>query len=172
MNRIRNAIKGWLLPVAGALLLSLTIKTYVVEAVQIPSESMEPTLLVNDRLFVEKITPTDEYQVGDVIVFHPHFSSQYDLLIKRIVGVEGDKIEIRGGVLYRNDQKVSEPYIKERMTYEFGPVYVPKGSFLVLGDNRNESYDSHLWEDPFVKQENVIGKAIFRYYPLTRIHIM
>jgi signal peptidase I len=74
----------------------------------------------------------------------------------------GDTIHIREGTLYRNGEKVIERYTKEPMRYDFGPVTVPRDKFFFLGDNRNESFDSHLWVTPFVEKDKIIGKVIWQ----------
>jgi signal peptidase I len=88
-------------------------------------------------------------------------------LIKRVIGQPGDQVAIAGGNLIRNGQAVAEPWRSEPINYSFGPVTVPEGSLLVLGDNRNASLDSHLW-GPLPASE-VIGTAVFRYWPLNRL---
>lgn len=169
LNRVATFVKEWFVPITIALTLSFTVRTYIAEAVEIPSGSMIPTLQVNDRLFIEKVTDPAELQDGDIVVFIPPVKGKEDRFIKRLIGVGGDKIQIKDGALYRNDQKVEEPYIKEPMDYDYGPIVVPKGKFFFLGDNRNDSFDSHKWPTPFVDKDAIIGKAIFRYYPLTEM---
>jgi signal peptidase I len=88
-------------------------------------------------------------------------------LIKRVVGQPGDAVEVRGGELLRNGTAVAEPWRQEPIDYSFGPLTVPEGNVLVLGDNRNASLDSHIW-GPLPRQE-VIGTAVFRYWPLNRL---
>lgn len=68
--------------------------------------------------------------------------------MKRLIGLPGDTIQIKDGVLYRNEERIEEPYIKEPMRYEFGPIQVPEKQYFFLGDNRNQSYDAHMWETP------------------------
>ncbi|MGD8192365.1 signal peptidase I [Brevibacillus ginsengisoli] len=169
MNRVVAFMKEWFVPIAIALALSFTVRVYIAEAVEIPSGSMIPTLQVNDRLFIEKVTDPSNLHVGDIVVFYPPVQGKEERFIKRLIGVGGDKIEVKDGALYRNDQKVDEPYIKEPMNYSYGPIVVPKGKFFFLGDNRNDSFDSHLWPTPFVDKGAIIGKAVFRYYPLNEM---
>ena len=107
------------------------------------------------------------------MVFHPPESllaAGYDpkaALIKRVVARSGDQVEVKGGQLYRNGTKAHEPWLAEPMHYTFGPVTVPAGCLLVLGDNRNASLDSHLWGP--LPSRNVIGTALVRYWPWNRI---
>ncbi|WP_047151343.1 signal peptidase I [Aneurinibacillus tyrosinisolvens] len=166
-------LKEWVPVILLAIILSVTIRTYVGEAVVVPSGSMIPTIHINDRLAVEKFTNVSDLKFGDIVVFYPPLKDKKDeRFIKRLIGVGGDTIQIKDGALYRNGKKVNEPYIREAMTYEYGPVTVPKGKFFFLGDNRNESYDSHLWPTPFVDAKAIAGKAIFRFYPFTQMQEM
>jgi signal peptidase I len=92
----------------------------------------------------------------------------HDAFIKRIIGLPGDKVQVKGGQVYINGQPLREPYIgkDEKPQYEWGPQVVPPNSYLVLGDNRNNRFDSHYWG--FVPRENIIGKAVQRFYPFDR----
>jgi signal peptidase I len=172
MKQVMKWVKEWISPIAFALLISFTVRTYVAEAVVVPSGSMLPTIQLDDRLFIEKLSKPTELTYGDIVVFYPPIKGNEEKYIKRLVGKGGDTIEVRNGVLIRNGVKVEEPYIKEPMEYEYGPVKVPEGKFFFLGDNRNNSFDAHLWPTPFVDAEAIIGKAVFRYYPLTHMNKM
>lgn len=159
---------------ALSIVLAFGIRHFVAEARYIPSESMLPTLEVNDRLIVEKISYRfREPQRGDVVVFRPTDAIQaanpnfHDALIKRIIGLPGDTVEVRGGQVYIDDQILVESYIYEAPNYPWGPEVVPEDSYLVLGDNRNNSYDSHYWG--FVPQKSLIGRAAVRVWPLDRL---
>ncbi|HEY9622177.1 MAG TPA: signal peptidase I [Crinalium sp.] len=153
-----------------SIILALGIRHFVAEARYIPSESMLPTLEVNDRLIVEKVsyhfhTP----ERGDIIVFWPtqrlkqENPSLKDAFIKRVIGLPGDKVEVRDGKVFVNGQPLSENYIAAEPEYQWGPEVVPANSYLVLGDNRNNSYDSHFWG--YVPRENIIGRAVIRFWP-------
>ena len=157
-----------------SIILALGIRTFVAEARWIPSESMVPTLQKYDKLIVDKLSYhfTDP-QRGDIVVFSPTDNIKKDnpdlkdAFIKRVIGLPGDKVEVKGGRVYINDQPRRENYIEEKPQYQYGPVTVPADSYLVLGDNRNNSYDSHFWG--FVPRENIIGRAIVRFWPPNRI---
>jgi signal peptidase I len=158
--------------VLGALL-AIVIRQFVAEARYIPAESMRPTLQINDRLVIDKLTYRFQNPArGDIVVFAPTQALKqqdfHDAFIKRIIGLPGDKVQVKGGQVYINGQPLREPYIgkDEKPQYEWGPQVVPPNSYLVLGDNRNNSYDSHYWG--FVPRENIIGKAVQRFYPFDR----
>jgi len=155
-------------------ILAFGIRQIVAEARYIPSESMLPTLEVNDRLIVEKISYrfTDP-QRGDIVVFWPterlkeENPSLKDAFIKRVIGLPGETIEVQGGRVYVNGQPLRENYIAAEPEYQWGPEVVPEDEYLVLGDNRNNSYDSHFWG--YVPRENIIGRAAVRFWPPGRV---
>jgi len=160
--------------IALSLALALGIRTFVAEARWIPSESMVPTLKVNDKLIVDKLSyDFTNPQRGDIVVFSPTDNIKKenpnlkDALIKRIIGLPGDKVEVKGERVYINDRPLQEKYIEDSPHYQFGPVTVPPNSYLVLGDNRNDSWDSHYWG--FVPRHLIIGRAIIRFWPPNRV---
>ncbi|XGB41300.1 MAG: signal peptidase I [Nodosilinea sp. LVE1205-7] len=159
--------------VSLSVVLALGIRHYIAEARYIPSGSMEPTLQINDRLVIEKVTyHFNPPQRGDIIVFWPPAAltppgQHRDAFIKRVIGTPGDVVEVRNGQVYVNGSSLQEGYIKEAPNYQWGPERVPESSYLVLGDNRNSSYDSHAWG--FVPSENIIGKAMVRFWPPQRL---
>ncbi len=153
------------------LALALLLRWLVIEPRWIPSGSMLPTLQLQDRILVEKIRPRlgRPLPVGTIVVFHPPealLQAGYDpdaALIKRVVGVPGDVIEVADGALRRNGLAVSEPWRRDPIAYRLPPVTVPEGQLLVMGDNRNASLDSHLWGP--LPEDRLIGTAVFRYWP-------
>lgn len=152
--------------------LAIGIRSFVAEARYIPSGSMEPTLQINDRLIIDKISYNfRQPQRGDIVVFSPTEALKQqnfkDAFIKRVIGLPGETVEVKGGRVYVNDQALREQYIEEEPEYSYGPVTVPEDNYLVLGDNRNNSYDSHYWG--FVPRNNIIGRAIVRFWPLNRV---
>ena len=175
---IQAAAKPWWASFLLWLALALLLRWAVVEPRWIPSGSMLPTLELQDRVLVEKVRPKvgQPLPLGTIVVFHPPealLAAGYDpkaALIKRVVGRSGDVVEVKGGQLYRNGEAVVEPWLAEPMLYRFGPVTVPTGNLLVLGDNRNASLDSHLW-GPLPSRE-VIGTALVRYWPWNRIGLL
>lgn len=168
MTDTRQEIKEWLLTILTAIVLVIIIRTFLLDSRIVPSASMVPTIEIGDRLFVEKITHRFQgIERGDVVVFVPPASSNLtDDLIKRVVGLPGDKLEMKDGKLYVNGEPQEEPYIAEPIQYEFPALTVPEGKMFVLGDNRNRSYDSHEWG--FADLDSVKGKALITYWPLDR----
>jgi signal peptidase I len=170
--------RSGLLAQARSLLLwvavALLLRWAVIEPRWIPSGSMLPTLQLQDRILVEKLRPRLHRPLGPgaIVVFHPPAALReagYDpnaALIKRVVAVGGDRVEVRQGRLWRNDEPVTRDWGQGPMAYTLNPLTVPAGHLLVLGDNRNASLDSHLW-GPLPEGE-VIGTAVWRYWPPTR----
>ena len=161
------------------ILIALIIRWQVIEPRWIPSGSMLPTLQIQDKILVEKITPkiTSKSNLSklknEIIVFNvPEqlIEAGYEsdiALIKRVIGVPGDKVEVKEGNLYLNDIAQNNYLSDSNINYSTGPYVVPEKSLWVMGDNRNNSMDSHIWG--FLPYEKVIGKAIFRYWPLNNI---
>jgi len=142
----------------------------------IPSGSMEPTLETNDRLLVDKISyHFTKPNRSDIVVFTPPQAvtdkeHSNDPFIKRVIGLPGEQIEIKGGRVYVNNLPLKETYIAAQPDYTWGPQVVPTNSYLVLGDNRNKSYDGHMWG--FVSSDRLIGKAAIRFWPPERISLL
>lgn len=175
-ERSRKIIVGFIAGFFGATFLlstivALFIRGFIAEARYIPSEAMLPTLQIGDRLIIDKLAYRfSPPQRGDIVVFSPTEVLQqqdyHEAFIKRIIGLPGDKIQIKDGKVYINDQPLHEDYIQDLPNYEYGTEIVPANSYFVLGDSRNNSYDSHYWG--FVPRENIIGKATQRFYPFAR----
>ena len=174
-NSIIRDLKNLLIWIAIALI----IRWQVLEPRWIPSGSMLPTLQIQDKILVEKITPkiTSKSNLSKfrnkIIVFNvPEqlIKAGYETdtaLIKRVIGVPGDKVEVKEGKLYLNDI-AQDNYISDKnINYSIGPLIVPEQSFWVMGDNRNNSMDSHIWG--FLPYEKMIGRAILRYWPLNKL---
>ena len=156
-----------------ALCLALLIRVFVAEPRYIPSDSMLPTLEMGDRLVVEKISYRFRAPVtGDIIVFDPPQQLQTlgyandQAFIKRIIGEPGQIVSIANGKVYLNSEPLQEDYIAEPPAYQWGPFQVPSEEFFVMGDNRNDSNDSHIWG--FLPRKNIIGRARFRFWPPKR----
>jgi signal peptidase I len=156
------------------LLVALALRWLVLEPRWIPSGSMLPTLRLDDRVLVQKLLPRLGLapSVGAIVVFHPPRALReagYDrdaALIKRVVAVAGDEVEVRDGRLWRNGVAIDPDWASGPMDYSLPPLRVPPGHLMVLGDNRNASLDSHLWGP--LPGEEVIGTAVWRYWPLDR----
>jgi len=130
----------------------------------VPSASMEPTLLEGDQIVTLR---ESVYGRGDVVVLRdPEDEKAY--IVKRIMAAGGDTILVAGGAVYVNGSYVSEPYILSTPDYEMRTYSVPEGHVFLLGDNRNNSEDSHLWKDKARPVNEIIGKVRFIYFPFNR----
>lgn len=151
---------------------------------KIPSESMEKTIMTGDRIFGFRMAygpnlqffgkhagyKMKEPERFDVVIFkYPDDESQ--LFIKRIIGLPGETVNIVDGKVYINDSKepLDDSFVPEEPVGSFGPYEVPEDSYFMLGDNRNYSKDSRFWENTYVTFDQIVGKALFRYYPSLKI---
>lgn len=200
---VRRWAWEWFKSIAVALVIWLVLKTLLIEAFRIPSSSMERTLLVGDFLFVNKALYGAEVPLvharlpafrqprrGDIVVFDSR-TQEGVKVVKRLIGMPGDTLEMRQGTLYRNGALQREPYVQrldslsdtvdaemrwqlpyllsrvDRAHYQpsrdvWGPLVVPRDSFFVMGDNRDNSYDSRYWG--FVPRNVIRGRPLFVYY--------
>ncbi|RYD02744.1 hypothetical protein N752_23475 [Desulforamulus aquiferis] len=164
----KSVIREMLESVVIAVLLAAVIRLFILEPFFIPSGSMEPNLMVGDRIIVSKVTylVTDP-SPGDIVVFKFPLDPSRNF-VKRLIAQGGDTVEIKDSVLYVNDQPVSEDYLPKGLTFQdFGPQAVPQDHYFMLGDNRNNSDDSRVWG--FLDEELIVGKAEVIYWPLDRI---
>jgi signal peptidase I len=184
----KNVIREYAEAIIIAILIALFIRTFVVQAFKIPSGSMKPTLLVGDHLLVNKfvygvkipflrktLIPVNNPERGDIVVFIYPVDRSKDF-IKRVVGVAGDTLAIKNKRIYINgspsndghgvhtDSLIFPGSLQPRDN--FGPVTVPPGHIFVMGDNRDESYDSRFWG--FVDLRDVLGKAFIIYWSWDR----
>lgn len=175
--------RGWrslqenLILIAIALCLALLIRTFVAEPRYIPSDSMLPTLHKGDRLVVEKISYlSGSPHLGDIVVFQPPEELQHrgypkdQAFIKRIIGTPGKTVSVADGKVYIDGQPIQENYIAEPPILPMEGRQVPPNQFFVMGDNRNDSNDSRYWG--FLPKENIIGRAVFRFWPFNRIGLI
>ncbi len=194
----------WLKSIAVALVIWMVLRTLLIEAFRIPSSSMEHTLLVGDFLFVNKALYGAEIPIvhahlpafrqprrGDIVVFDSK-TQEGVKVVKRLIGMPGDTLEMKQAVLYRNGVAQREPYVEHidsasdpvdpemrgwQLTYllprvdrnryqpsrdNWGPLVVARDSFFVMGDNRDNSYDSRYWG--FVGRNVIRGRPLFVYY--------
>lgn len=180
----KSKVQEYIEAIIIAILIAVVIRTFVIQAYKIPSRSMVPTLLVGDHLLVNKFIygvkipvirkvfiPVTDPKQGDIVVFiYPKDRSKD--YIKRVIGVAGDKIEIRNKDIFINDRPYKDDFgiYSDNVIYpaiiqprdNFGPVTVPAGSLFVMGDNRDESADSRFWG--FVDLKDVEGKALIIYW--------
>ena len=181
MNEIRGFVRDLVLPLMVALSLALVIQEAVAKPYEIPTGSMIPTIQKRDRVIANRIVYRfREPTRGDIIVFQPTAAARQSCqpvvpgvpFVKRVIGIPGDKVRVTGSQTLVN----GVPFIVKNARipgYEFPEIRVPKGRLFVLGDNRNESCDSHLWQgDAFVHRDTIIGQAEVTYWPLGSIKFL
>ncbi len=161
----RRGFIGFLVDVLETLILSaiLFVSINIISArIRVDGASMEPTLISGEYVIVSRLSyRLGSPQRGDIIVFHFPRNPKEEY-IKRIIGLPGDVVEVKGGSVYVNGERMQESYLDVRMNYT-GAWTVPAGQLFVLGDNRNNSSDSHDWGT--VPMEYVVGKALLVYWP-------
>lgn len=169
-------MKGWIKDITIALIIGILILQFVKPTI-VREHSMEPTLKENDYIFLSKQSYRfGEPGSGDIIVFHTDLvqaNGDEKLLIKRIVGVPGDRISIINGEVIRNDEPLDETYTLEGYTAtDMEEITVPADSIFVMGDNRQNSIDSRDDSVGFISIDQILGKAVFRLYPFDRIGLL
>lgn len=166
-------VLSWGVTLLIAFGLAILLKNYVIINATVPTGSMEHTIEPGDDLFGMRLTyKFSEPSRGDIIIFRfPDDETQK--YVKRVIGLPGDTVEIKDAKIYINgaEQPLKEDYLKETWTEATGPFTfeVPEDSYLVLGDNRNDSYDARYWDHTYVTKDEIIGKAYFIYYPFKRL---
>src|SRR5436305_2435350 len=173
-SSVRSAVE-WVVIVVAALLAALLIKTFLLQAFYIPSDSMNPTLVQKDRVLVNKLSYHfhDVYR-GDIVVFkRPPGENDPKIkdLIKRVIGLPGDTIEGRDGQIVVDGRVLNESYTaKNSPISDFPARKVPPGHFFVMGDNRGNSKDSRVF-GPIAKSL-IVGRAFIRVWPLSHISLL
>ena len=171
-------IKEWIKDLLIAGILALIFLQFIMPTI-VRQHSMENTLNQNDYVFVSKKTYTwfgQKLKLGDIIVFNSDLQTetgQKKMLVKRVIGVAGDQVEIRNGYVYLNGEPLQEDYTKDGYTGgEMAAVTVPEGYIFVLGDNRQNSTDSRSESVDFVSVDAVCGKVILRLFPISRFGVV
>nr|MBO2471165.1 signal peptidase I [Bacillota bacterium] len=169
----KSVLREYLETLVGAVILAFLFMTFIARTFTVEGPSMRPTLEDGQRLLVDRLTYRfREPQRGEIIVFrYPADPSQ--IFIKRIIGVPGDEIYIARGTVYVNGVPLEEPYINGRMITlrTFGPIVVEPDTYFVLGDNRNNSEDSRDPRVGLVPRKNIIGRAVWRYWPVSAMAV-
>ena len=163
---------SWVLTFALAIGLALVLKNYVIINATVPTGSMEHTIEPGDDIFGFRLAyQFSDVKRGDIIIFRfPDDETQK--YVKRVIGLPGEKVTIDDGKIYIDDSEtpLDEPYLKDQWVQATGPFEyeVPEDGYLVMGDNRNDSYDARYWDNTYVTQDEIIGKAYWIYFPFSR----
>ena len=165
-KKIKGVITELIIYAAIIIMCVCVVPKYVLQRTIVDGTSMMNTLSDGDNLLVEKVT----YRISDpkrfdVIVFYPHGRQSNDYYIKRVIGLPGEMVIIKDGLVYINGSEVplEEPYAHGVSRQDFGPYLIPADCYFVLGDNRDNSKDSRYWKNTYVTKKQIIAKALFRY---------
>jgi signal peptidase I len=171
---LRNAVE-WVVIIGGAFLVAFVVKTFLIQAFFIPSGSMLPTLHEDDRVLVNKLSyDLHDVHRGDLVVFERpenEAAGQIKDLIKRVVGLPGERIESRDGDVYIDGDLLEEPYLADGAeTTGLEPQTVPEGHVFVMGDNRGDSMDSRVFHA--IDEDLIVGRAFVRVWPLPDLSLL
>ncbi len=165
---VLGEIFEWVKIVASAAVIAFVLNTFIIANSEVPSGSMENTIMTGDRVIGSRLSYRfEDPERGDIAIFRfPDNEKIY--YVKRIIGLPGETVDIIDGKVYidGSSEPLDEPYIREPMIPE-EPMHfeVPEGCYFMLGDNRNYSMDARRWENTYVKREKIIAKVLFRYFP-------
>lgn len=178
--KIWNEIWDYVKMIVIVVVIVLFVNNFVLINAKIPSESMENTIMTGDRVFGYRLAygfnvdlfgshfskKTKDPERFDIIIFkYPDDESQ--LFIKRLIGLPGETVEIKDGKVYIDgaEEPLDDSFVPETPRGDFGPYVVPEDSYFMLGDNRENSRDSRFWDNTFVTFDQIVGKAVVRYFP-------
>lgn len=164
----KSDTRGWIISLLAAVAIALLLRFFVFEFIRVDGSSMEPTLYTDEYVFMEKVSYRfSEPSRGDIVICH--FPGRTETFVKRVIGIEGDRLRITEGVLYINDE-ASYDYYEGPMNTEMPEIIVPQNAVFVMGDNRNHSMDSTNSGVGALPYNMILGKAVFVLWPLNMIH--
>ena len=167
---LKKEIISWIQIIVAAVVIAFFLTTFIIANSRVPSNSMETTIMTGDRIIGSRLAYiTGDPQRGDIVIFNHKIdtSGKETRLVKRVIGLPGETVEISGGRIYINGspEPLEEPYLHEEMRWKDDRFEVPEGCYLMMGDNRNYSRDARAWDDPYVPKKKIIAKVLFRYFP-------
>lgn len=173
-RNIRREILEWFGVLGIAVFAALFLDNVLLVNAMVPSGSMQDTIMPGDRIIGSRLSYLDdEPQRFDIIIFR-YPDNKDKTYIKRIIGLPGETVEITDGEIYidGSEEPLDDSFLSEPMQGSFGTFHVPEECYFVMGDNRNNSFDSRFWDNPYVVQEDILGKAYLRYWPLNSLGIV
>jgi signal peptidase I len=171
LHRVGEEVVAWVKTIASAAVYATLIVTFVFQTARVDGMSMQPTLQDNDRLIVNKFAyRIGDPRIGDIVMFYSPLEPE-KALVKRVIAQAGDRVRIVGGRVFRNDAPLDDSFVaQEYRSYDdWGPQVVPEGYYFVLGDHRNNSYDSRQWG--YVPKKYIAGKVQVRWWPMSHGHL-
>ena len=183
-NKLKNYLIEFFRIMIPAVIAAACLNTFIIANATVPTGSMENTIMTGDRIFGYRLAYGLNMDVFgheiskkwkdperfDIVIFkYPDDESQ--LFIKRIIGLPGDKVEIKDGKVYINDSEtpLDDSFVSETPLGSFGPYEVPENCYFMMGDNRNNSKDSRYWQNTYVQFDQIVGKAEIRYFPSIKL---
>ena len=164
-NKILNEIFFYSRVILTALIISFALKNYIAVNAKVPTGSMETTVMPGDRIIINRLAYiNDPPERGDIISFNFPDNEKKNFL-KRIIALPYETIEGKDGIIYIDGEPLEDDFSSIVFKDDFGPYTVPEGCYFVMGDNRNNSFDSRYWVHKFVPFDSIVGKAEFSYYP-------
>lgn len=152
-----------------ALVVSLFLKENVVASGYVPSGSMEETVMTGSRVLINRLAYViEEPQRGDIVAFY-YPDNPEKIYLKRVMGLPGETIQGINGAVYINGLPLTKDYTTEKLDSDFGPFEVPEDCYFMMGDNRNNSWDSRYWVSTFVKKADILGRVRVEYFPEVKI---
>ena len=163
---VKKEIISWAKTIILAVLLAVSVNSFLIVNAKVPTGSMENTIMTGDRILALRGSYWfSSPERGDIIIFpYPDDPTGETLYVKRIIGVGGDRIDVYDGQVYVNEQPIEEEYIKEPTQGNFGPYFVPEGECFAMGDNRNSSIDARFWKNTYIPEDEILGKVVLKYY--------
>lgn len=172
-NAILSEVLDYVKVIVFAVVFVLIVNNFILINALVPSESMEKTIMTGDRIFGFRLAyEFQEPERFDIVIFkYPDDPEQKELYIKRVIGLPGETVNIINGKVYIDGEQtpLDDSFCPEIPIGDFGPYTVPEGCYFMLGDNRNCSKDSRFWENTYVREDQVVGKAVLRYYPSIKL---
>ena len=172
-NAILSEVLDYVKVIAFAVIFVLIVNNFILINALVPSESMEKTIMTGDRIFGFRLAyKFEEPERFDIVIFkYPDDPEQKELYIKRVIGLPGETVNIVNGKVYINGEQtpLDDSFCPETPIVDFGPYTVPEDCYFMLGDNRNCSKDSRFWENTYVREDQIVGKAVLRYYPSIKL---
>jgi signal peptidase I len=162
-NKIVKELISWIIVIAVAVVLAFVINKTIIFKVVTPTGSMENTIMAHQKVEVFRLAYLfGEPKRGDIVVF-PYPDDETEDRLKRVIGLPGETIEGKDGLVYIDGEPLVENYVKDALNEDFGPFTIPEGKYFMMGDNRNDSLDARYWENKFVSKDKIKGKAIFKF---------
>ena len=164
-NKYVREILEWILVIVVAAAAAWFITNVLIVNATVPTQSMENTIMAKDRLVGSRLSyRNSDPERGDIIIFK-YPDDESILFIKRVIGLPGETVEIHDGNVYIDGAILDEPYLDVRTDGNYGPYEVPEDHFFMMGDNRNNSADSRYWTHTYLARDQVVGRALFKYWP-------